>query len=299
EPVTSGPVPDFGEGSGCDKIDVVYVLSYNIPAEYRDSVREGIVYFNEQLVETFTPNIDLHVLVTDDMWDWSGDVCRQQCSDHGHCDISGNPEFSCEAAEEAHGCEKISGAGHTFPIGLGAANVPCVDNKFIRFLTSESPGLLEKLNCATRKWPFGGFGLTGGWPGHPLMVSVTGDGPNDCNKGFLRDDALLIVVYVTNTALDADDPDTAAPEAMTQALFEAKNGNSDAVGVIGLITDRSMVDPVCQPPGNPDFPRKPVIFLRDLMPHRVMGSICATDTKPYFDEGIEMMLDLCEQYVPQ
>ncbi|MGB1014583.1 MAG: hypothetical protein ACPG4T_10655, partial [Nannocystaceae bacterium] len=297
EPVTSGPVPDFGDGAGCDKIDVVYVLSQNVPYEFRDSVREGILHFNKRLVETFTPNIDLHLLVTDDMWEWSGDVCRQKCEDYGHCEFSGNPDFSCEAVEDAHGCEKITGAGHTFPIGVGAANVPCVDNKFIRYLTSDTPDLLGTLNCVTQKQPFDG--VLAGWPHHPLMVSVTGDGPNGCNKGFLREDALLIMVYVTNTAEFADNEDTPAPEVWAQTLFEAKNGNSNAVGVIGLITDRSTVDPICQPPGNPDFPRKPVIFLRDMMPHRVMGSICASDTKPYFDQGIEMMLDLCEQYVPQ
>jgi len=107
------------------------------------------------------------------------------------------------------------------------------------------------------------------------------------------------MVYVTKTAHFTDNANTPAPQVWAQALFEAKNGNVDAVGVIGLISDRSTDDPICQPPGNPDFPRKPVVFLRDLMHHRVMGSICAPDTKPYFDQGIEMMLDLCEQYVPQ
>jgi len=131
------------------------------------------------------------------------------------------------------------------------------------------------------------------------MVSFTGDGPNGCNKGFLREDALLIVVYVTHTAFPADNANTPAPEVWAQALFDAKNGHIDAVGTIGLINDRSMNDGVCQPPLNPDFPQKPVIFIRDLMPHHVMGSICASDTKPYFDQGIEMMLDLCEQHVPQ
>ncbi|MGB1012535.1 MAG: alpha-ketoglutarate-dependent dioxygenase AlkB [Nannocystaceae bacterium] len=32
-----------------------------------------------------------------------------------HLEYSGNPDFSCEAVEDAHGCEKISDAGHTFP----------------------------------------------------------------------------------------------------------------------------------------------------------------------------------------
>ncbi|MGB1276362.1 MAG: hypothetical protein ACPG77_11495, partial [Nannocystaceae bacterium] len=105
-----------------------------------------------------------------------------------HLEYSGNPDFSCEAVEDAHGCEKISGAGHTFPIGVGAANVPCVDNKFIRYLTTETPDLLGTLNCVTQKQPF--EGIQGGWAHHPLMVSIAGNGPNGCNQGFLRDDAL-------------------------------------------------------------------------------------------------------------
>jgi len=291
-PSTSGPVPDFG-GEGCSKIDVLYVLEQGaIPEEHRANGREGIVHFNQRLVETFAENIDLHMLVTTDAVEWPGDVCLEQCEEEGHCDLLGEPNFSCESLMNVHPCEKKAGAGHTFPIGPGAANRRCVGTNS-QYLRSTTPDLLNTLQCSTNT----GGNFEGPWydaATMSMMAAVIEDGPDGCNEGFLRDDAPLIVVLVTTDGA-SDYP----PDFWAQTLFDAKGGNMDAVGVIGIIRDGTVENPVCTPAANPDFPTDTVQFLRDHIPHHVFGSICSEDTPAYFDAGIEMMQELCEQYTPQ
>jgi len=125
-----------------------------------------------------------------------------------------------------------------------------------------------------------------------MLAAVFEDGPNGCNQGFLRDDAPLIVVYVASLVA-GDYP----PEFWANTLFDAKGGGSDAVGVIGIVSDHMIEDPICLPASNDPSPT--IEFLRDYMPQHVLGSICGEDLTPYFDQGIEMTRELCQQYVPQ
>jgi len=283
-------VPDFG-AEGCGKIDVLYVIEQGMPEDYRSRVQDGIAFFNERLVETFE-NIELHMLVTTDAVEWPGDVCADQCDQEGHCDASGDPNFSCQDLNNVHPCEKKLGGGHTFPIGPGAANQRCVGTNS-QFLRSTTPDLLDTLNCTTQV----GGAFPGVWhtlTSNAMLSAVIGGGPDACNQDFFRDDAPLIVIYISQWA-EGDYP----PEFWAQTLFDAKGGSSDAVGVIGIISDNSTENPICQPPLPPDFGSETIEFLREHVPHHVFGSICADDLNPYFDEGINLIQTLCEQYVPQ
>lgn len=295
---TTGTLPDFGEGEGCNKIDVVYVLSPEIPKQHRATVREGLLHFNSRLVETFTPNIDLHIMVTDEMIEWSGEKCESECENFGHCNSSGNPDFSCEAMFDAHPCEKVRGAAHMFPIGPGSANQMCGETKHVRFLDTESAELLKKLDCATSTRPF--EGLLADHPTDAMVKAVTGDGPDDCNEGFLRDDAILFIVYVAHRAEAWDWEFTPSPEETAEALFSAKGGDKNKVGIVALISDHSLSpNNICEPGYEPLHKNKINSLVQDYLPHHVWGSICAPDMRPVFDDAIELMLEMCVSYTPQ
>ncbi|MGB1014877.1 MAG: hypothetical protein ACPG4T_12135, partial [Nannocystaceae bacterium] len=217
-PSTSDPLPDF-ESEGCGKIDVLYIFEQDMPDEHWESVRAGIVYFNERLLATFA-NIDFHLLVTVEPLEWPGDVCVSQCEEEGYCELAG-PDFPCESLQNIHPCEKKGGAGHTFPIGMGAANRRCVGTNSQYLRSKTTPDLLNTLNCTTDVG--GNFeGVPYGKPSNSMMTAVIDDGPNGCNQGFLRDDAPLIVVYVARWA-SVDWP----PEFWAQTVIDAKGGDVD------------------------------------------------------------------------
>lgn len=295
---TTGTLPDFGEGEGCRKIDLVYVLSPNIRKENRATVREGLLHFNSRIVETFTPNIDLHIMVTDEMIEWSGEECVSECENFGHCNSSGNPNFSCDALFDAHACERVRGAAHMFPIGPGSANQMCGETKHVRFLDTQTPDLLQKLDCATSTRPF--EGLQADYPTTAMAKAVTGEGPENCNQGFLRDDAILFIVYATHLGEPLDGEFTPSPEETAAALFSAKGGDKDKLGIVALLNDQlSAPDNLCEPGFESSQNTKIFAIVQDLIPHHVWGSICAPDVRPVFDDAIDLMLDMCVRYTPQ
>ncbi len=294
---TTGTLPDFGEGEGCNKIDVLYLRSPSIRPEHRETIRQGVEYFNQRLVETFAANVDLHVLVTDEMLEWPGQVCKSECADVGTCESSGDPDFPCDQVAYAHKCEKLRGAGHTFPIGPSphAANRLCGPDKYTRFLTSETPDLLDSLNCATQKRPFPD--MLGSLPINSLRLALDGNGPDNCNEGFLRDDAILIIVLISDSAEFVFNDQTPTPSQTAYELFAAKGGNKDALGILAIVNDSMEDDRICQP--MTPYKTKTIELVKEHIPHAVLGSECADDTTPYFDATIAMALELCSQYVPQ
>ena len=53
-----------------------------------------------------------------------------------------------------------------------------------------------------------------------------------CNEGFLRDDAILVVTFIT----DEEDTGSAGnPDSWKQTLVDAKGGNEEAIVVLGLV----------------------------------------------------------------
>jgi hypothetical protein len=70
-----------------------------------------------------------------------------------------------------------------------------------------------------------------------LDSSRTGRGGT--NEGFFRDDAQLVVIFLT----DADDADAGiTPEQMAQKLIDFKGGNKDKVSVYGVLVSKDTPD---------------------------------------------------------
>lgn len=78
----------------------------------------------------------------------------------------------------------------------------------------------------------GTTGSTVEYPLEALTSAVTKmQGPGECNEGFIREDALLVAVIVT----DEDDPGPA--EYRYETLLDAKDGREDNVVLVGLINE--------------------------------------------------------------
>ncbi len=290
---TTPDQPDFGAGDGCKKIDVLYVLDRGtFKAELIPSMRAGIQYFNQRLLETFG-HLDLHLMVvTDIISAWYWDSCEDECQDYGHCNSIGIPDFPCESAANIGWCDQRIGSGLILPIATDAANHLCPVGEGRRFVaTSSDPNPAEALDCITHT---GIINSVSSAMAQVMESAFRKENRETCHPNFLRDDALLMIVWAGASAGGEGHPGEWA-----QTLHEAKGWDKDAVGVIGVLWDTTLENPICLPPGNPDNPSPPVRFVRDYIPHHVIGSICAEDQSPYYDQGIEMMLELCEGYIPR
>lgn len=115
-----------------------------------------------------------------------------------------------------------------------------------------------------------------------------------CNEGFLRDDAILVLTFITNDPPSpANDDAVGDPQVWYDAIVAAKQGNVDAVVVTGIML---WDDVSCHPF---DIPTPPFIDFVDMWgDHGVKGSVCSDDFVSIFAEAVGVIDQTCDEFVP-
>ena len=120
--------------------------------------------------------------------------------------------------------------------------------------------------------------------------------PGACNEGFLRNDAILVVVIVTDDPPFPSDVDDAHPTTDTSgwydAVMAAKNNNETAVLVIGFIP---WMNVICN--GGSESPNL-IGFIDSFGEHGVKVSVCEPDYAPIFASTIDAIEGTCENFAP-
>jgi hypothetical protein len=117
-----------------------------------------------------------------------------------------------------------------------------------------------------------------------------------CNEGFVRDDAILVVTFIT----DEDDMGSAGePGEWYEAVVAAKNGDPDAVVVLGLMGDYGQPGAVCEDDGGTTgvYPPRLDEFVQSF-PRKVVGSVCEPNYAGFFGEAVDLIKDTCDGFVP-
>ena len=104
-----------------------------------------------------------------------------------------------------------------------------------------------------------------------------------CNEGFLRDDALLVLVVVT----DEDDP--SPMDFAYDRVVEAKQGWDDNVVVVTLTVNQGGP---CSTGGHSGYSYQ-VNSFADAFEHSFVGSICADDYAPTFQSAVDVVQNAC------
>jgi hypothetical protein len=130
-------------------------------------------------------------------------------------------------------------------------------------------------------------------------VSETLGGPGQCNENFLRDEALLVIVIVTDEADGPGDPDmqtsTGSPQTWYDTVVATKQGFSENVAVLSLV---SYAEGPC-PPLHPAYDGQNIVDFTELFaPNGVVGGVCEPDYGPFFEGAIEVIEDACHNFVP-
>jgi hypothetical protein len=201
-------------------------------------------------------------------------------------------------AGNAPGCTTI-GDLVTQTSGFGAAGQVCTPfDEGGRFAT-EQDDLEEKFPCMAQV----------GTSGSPIEQPVTAliasfdpakRGPGDCNEDFLRDDAILVVVIVTDDPPYDFDMDDAHPLTDTSTWYDdviaGKNDDPEALVVIGFIPwgDTSCVFGGGLGSESPNL----IGFVDSFGKQGVKASICEPDFGPVFASTIETIVTTCENFDP-
>jgi hypothetical protein len=122
----------------------------------------------------------------------------------------------------------------------------------------------------------------------PALIGVGG-----CNEGFLRDDALLVVTFIS------DDPwfeDSGDPNAWFSALETAKGGDPARVVVLGLTPAWDDCRDGAGPPKGGHWAQLVTMFAD----HGLHGNVCgsAAEYVTFFQMAVSVIDEACDDFEP-
>ena len=292
-----GSEPDFGPDKplGCKgKIDFLFLISrYGSMKTEQEQLLASFPGFIDT-IQTMFPEFDTHVMVANPDGTWPGWACEQYLceNDAPYCGENGK-DYVCGPGsyELATECDEVLGAGLLFNAGPFATNTPCSLAGGHRYITHDEPDILGAFGCIATVGTYGPVPSTGDALIAALSPYLT---VGECNKDFLRDDALLFLTVITDSE---DEQSKTEPVDWYKAIVKAKHGDPDAVVTL-LVRPQINADP---PPGcttDGDGKSK----LRDLitmLPFHVEGDICAPSYASYFTEAAKLVGEACASFIPQ
>lgn len=292
------PAPDLGDPQpeGCKgKIDFVFVISALLTMdEEQDQLVASFPGFISTL-ETKFASFDKHVISvnTDEKWRGMGCEHPELCGNLGNCGPYAMDYVCGSYADTVFKCDRTRGAGLLYNAGAYATNHPCElygGNRYI--IEGETDP--DAFACIAQVGTFGDDGpLT-----DTLVATVSDDlnEPGRCNAGFLRDDALLVVVFITD---NEDESSVLSAKKVHDAVVAAKGGDESAVVALAIIAQPLVGDPV---PGCVYDDGLWPIHLREVIKtfeYHHEGNICADSYDGFFSEAADLVLEACNAFIPQ
>ncbi|MCY0986554.1 hypothetical protein OV203_05455 [Nannocystis sp. ILAH1] len=292
--------PDLDDPTpaGCKgKIDFVFAISaLGTMATEQDQLVASLPGFIETIAGDFA-DFDPHVISINTDGTWRGQQCESPdyCLNMGTCGQHAL-DYECgKYVDQVWTCDKTLGAGLVFNAGSFAYNKPCVLHDGNRYITAEQSEPVEAFKCIAQ------VGTWGDDP--PLADSLVAalspeiNGPEGCNAGFLRPDALLVFVFIMDTE---DDHSLLGAKKVRDAVVAAKGGDADSIVALALLPPLLVGDPIpgCkynEPPGP--------MHLQDvieLFPYHDAGDMCAPEYSTFFNGAAASLVhEACNSFIPQ
>jgi len=298
-----GGVGDVPNGlGGCQRVDLLFIVdnSASMYDEQQNLLQSFPSFIGE--VEDVLGNHDYQVMVVDtDVGEWSG--CYESIYNSFDCDLwcaSANCPSGCDCECNAEQCAPF--ASFTCDGALGAGRIESGDGSSCglagrRYITGSDADASAEFECAAL------VGIAGEPSERPMQALGEAIGPlaeaGGCNAGFLRDDAILVVVLISD---EEDAASLGDPPEWYDAVVAAKHGNPNSVVVLGLLGDPDLEGGICGPfdpvdnSGAIAAPRLRAWV--ETFPAGDWASVCNADYTPFFHAAISVIDEACEDFVP-
>ena len=269
DPETTGwsfdvpPMPDPIEPGLCDAVDLLFVIDNSgSMADEQANLIASVPGFIDDITARLGVSTDYHVGVVS----------------------------TDEAEFNATGCQEI-GALVTRTGGDLSSDTDCGPYVDGRTFMTPSDDLEASFACAAR------LGIDGNGLERPMDALVSALHPADavmgCNQDFLRDEALLVIVLITD---EEDFEDSAGgPVSWYESVVEAKGGDEERVVVLSLVGHPKPND--CIPTqwtgmmGAEIATR--ILQFTSIFPYGYVGDICSADYEPFFAEATDHIDTVC------
>lgn len=288
-----------GDGDeGCRAVDFLFVIDNSgSMADEQSALISSFPKFIDAINENLDVQQDYHIMVTDvDAWQYAqclgfcGTTFEILCSPlitggEFTCDDPNTPEIDPTVPEE---CEDVLGAGIIDPKGADASDAPCNFASGARYIDKTEPDVKSAFQCAAR---VGTSSMDE--PERPMeaMVAAVGAGGEvaTCNSGFLRDDAILVVTFITDED-DSSSKSAGTPDGWKTALMSAKNLDETAIVVLGVFGGLGSCE------AEPSTRLEEFVSL--FGERGFHGDICASDYESFFLDAVNTIQTTCDDFVP-
>ena len=272
---TSGPA-EGGDGmSQCTKIDLLFVIDGSISMDVaQDKLQASLGSFVSAIESSIVGQADFHIgVVTSTTYPHNVEGCTAPGSLIVQTGGTGSSATACG---------------------------PFTGDAF--YLATTDEPIADKFRCIAQ------IGLGNGnveLTADAMQAALEGDGPSGCNVGFSRDDALLVVVNITDT----DDPSAYPPGSGSAGgpaewfanIVALRGGAEENVVMISIIPPPA---PTCTVEGNwspllpgaLDAPR--LTEFTQMFTHHYIGDICAADYGVLLGEALGAIETGCDDYTP-
>jgi hypothetical protein len=200
-------------------------------------------------------------------------------------------------SNNAPGCTEL-GALVTRTGGDASSGMDCQPfSSGARYLDETEPDLAGKFSCIAQVGISGSGDEIQAQAGyHAISPAMNAAGA--CNEGFIRDDALLVVVIITD---ENDAPDCVPllgclggsegdPPDWFQKFSQYKSGIQENIVMLALVGDAD------NPCGADNCTR--LIALTNWFFNGSVGDICAPSYESFFNDAISVISDACENFTP-
>jgi len=263
--LTPPPAPE----KGCKNIDFLFVIDNS---DSMDDEQENLARSFPGFVQVMQQKLkakDFHIMVVG---------------------TGGDREDDDEPTLDPIECEEVQGAGRR----RSEAGDDCGIVGGLPFMTDSQPDLEATFSCVAQ---VGTDGSAIEEPMDAVLAATSGDLNADgrCNAGFLRDDAVLVVTFITD---EEDRRSQGTPEDWRSLLLERKYDNPDALVMLGLVGDNNVDGGLLGGPCSLlDADGAPRLqgFVESLS--GVLGSVCAPDYAPFFGTAVSTIDTACDEFV--
>ena len=316
EPADFIPAPPGGDGAGCQGVDFLFIIDNSgSMGDEQENLINSFPGFISTIQNTLSTQ-DYQVMVVDS--DSSGfgggsssmscqtingdtqckcfpapDCCDTVCADHGPlAQCNNSPACNQPPAPELDICDNALGGGRVFSDTFKE----CFTSP-PRYMTSATPGLDASFACAASV----GTGGDGAEKVMEAMVNAVTPplmAPAGCNEGFIRDDAILVVTFIT----DENDAGSAGiPASWKSELVAAKGGQEDGIFVLGIFGDPDKPNSVCDNVFGGPADAAPLLdeFLESFGEQGHFCSVCTEDYTACFQAAVDGIDTTCDQYVTE
>jgi hypothetical protein len=271
---------DFGAAgaAGCTKVDFLFVID-NSPsmAFAQENLRNRFAGFLSVLGDNLQAN-DFNIMVVDTDGPAEGDEAEEAGSTDGQVPVDA--------------CGDTLGAGRPANAQTGE---DCSLTGGRRYATRDQPDLESTFACMAT---VGTRGSAREQTVDALLAAVSAEnGPNGCNEGFLRRDAILVTTIITNTD---DDDSLDEPQVWYERLLALKDGNEASVVLLGFLPgdpfNASSSGLLCNVFAAINRAPRLEDFVARFTHHRV-ASVCEADYGPYLALAVENIDLACNDFV--